>query len=280
MFEDPVLDREGNLHPDLDTAAILALYDVSIIDHGEAWACISSKAKSFVRACLVLNESQRLPASQALLHKWFTSRHYAVEIEAAYQRAIQDWKPRTQSGNLIEDVDTTDAFPTDHSPKYAERIAKEVKSHYFDGPLRSMQKFPTIPSKHVRTPLPAVSEDIEANAIEVPRSPTQVHDSILIASPTRVLDSTQRSRRADKNGTRRLSIEDLAPPLTQPPALPPMSFLTQEVNDSPTQSQYMLDAPSQTYDRMDHGTNGFADQEILELDSPNDFDQATPNSCF
>jgi serine/threonine protein kinase len=72
----------------------------------ERWQHVGRKAKSFIRGCCVPNESQRLTAKQALLHEWFTNKYYAQELEAAYQRAINDWMPRAETDDVVEFIDT------------------------------------------------------------------------------------------------------------------------------------------------------------------------------
>ena len=249
IFHDIPYDDDGVRCPDFSADGSAKQWDLSIIDHGPAWTTIGRKAKSFVRGCLVLDENQRLTAKQALLHPWFTNKHYAADLEAAYQRAIQDWRPKIASDNLIEFVNTTDALPANSRPEHIQRLADQVKSHHFEVLPPSMPNMLTffqpntlaLPQKRARTPLPAISDDAEAETVQVSASPALSRCSTLHASPVRVTDSAQRHMK--NTNTRRLSIEDFAPPWTQAAFPPPTSVDPQETNDSLTQSQLMLDEP-------------------------------------
>ena len=180
-------------HPDHPANAPAQRWDLSIMERGEAWTSVGRKAKSFIRGCLTLDGSQRLTAKQALLHPWFTNKHYAADIEAAYQRAIQDWTPRELSGNLIDFIDTTEAVPAESRPDHVQRLAEEVKSRHF----RTLPSAPPmLPSffktsagayqqKHALTPLPAISEESEQETVEVTVSPDLTRQDSMFASPVR-----------------------------------------------------------------------------------------------
>lgn len=71
------------------------------------WRSIKRNAKLFVRQCVTVDETERLTAKQALLHLWFTSWRYASELEAAYDRAIRDWKPRNVGQDVVEYLETS-----------------------------------------------------------------------------------------------------------------------------------------------------------------------------
>jgi serine/threonine protein kinase len=105
-------------------------WGLKIMDVGKEWKSIGRKAKSFIRGCLRLDECGRLSAKQALLHEWFTNKHYAVEIEAAYQRAIEDWVPRDLNDDVVESIDTSAA--TDAAKLVSadvERLEEQVRPH-------------------------------------------------------------------------------------------------------------------------------------------------------
>lgn len=76
---------------------------------GRAWSHIGHRAQNFIRGCLTMDENTRLTARQALQLSWFTHPHYCVEFDAAYERAVADWKPRSQGEQLIVELDTTEA---------------------------------------------------------------------------------------------------------------------------------------------------------------------------
>lgn len=68
--------------------------DLSRMDYGSEWVCVGRRPKDFIRRLLVLDESQRMTAPQALEHKWFTNKHYKAEYENLYERVVESWKPR------------------------------------------------------------------------------------------------------------------------------------------------------------------------------------------
>ena len=147
-------------------------WNLTIIDRGPAWTSISRKAKSFIRGCLILDESERLTAKQALSHQWFTNRHYAEDLEAAYKRAIQAWSPRSYDGNLVEVIDTSDAVHkatavSGHSTAETEM----VKSQYFESlpppPKPSLFfKSAAAMSQHYAYNQPALTTQFEDNERE------------------------------------------------------------------------------------------------------------------
>ncbi|EME42827.1 hypothetical protein DOTSEDRAFT_173274 [Dothistroma septosporum NZE10] len=78
------------------------------IDSGREWRHIGHRAKSFVKSCLATEEGKRLSAAECLNLPWFQHSHYKREFDAAYQRAIADWKPRVQDHDLIRTIDTSE----------------------------------------------------------------------------------------------------------------------------------------------------------------------------
>lgn len=87
--------------------------DISVIDNEDhaGWAPVSSRAKSFVKQLLVLQESDRLTAETALEHSWFTHPAYAAELEGVYQRAISDFRP-PMTNRSVERLDTSTLGPS------------------------------------------------------------------------------------------------------------------------------------------------------------------------
>jgi len=231
-------------------------WDLSILDHGVTWQGIGRHAKSFVRGCLKVDEAARLTAKQALLHEWFTNKHYAAELEAAYQRAIHDWKPRANAGKVIQFVDTTDAVPAEVRPGHVRRLVEETKSHHF--PPSSVPKPPPNafnknlvylpPPKTKHTPLPTVAEEVEDDATLAAhdiQADGVVGKRALFASPACIPNSPVADMRTTRHRFEHMSIEDFAPSETQysvNDSLPPPP---PDWNDSVTPSQLMLDEPSQ-----------------------------------
>jgi serine/threonine protein kinase len=115
---------------------------VAFLSGNEAWSRISEAARSFIRGCLTIDEMARLTACAALQHEWFTHEDYREEFDAAYQRAIQGWRPRQRGkGELL--VETRQS-------------AYENRSQLF-----SQKRFSARPSQNtacrVQKPLPRAS---------------------------------------------------------------------------------------------------------------------------
>lgn len=125
-------------------------WGLAVMDEGMAWQSIGRKAKSFIRGCLRLDETMRLTAKQALLHEWFTNKHYADDIEAAYQRAIQDWVPRDADDHVVQVIDTSTALQAAESLRPESYYPRgQVKSQYFVQP--SQYSLPPPPSLFYNT---------------------------------------------------------------------------------------------------------------------------------
>ncbi|KAI6790916.1 kinase-like protein [Hortaea werneckii] len=106
-------------------------WDLSVLDTRFSWHGVSMSAKGFIRSCLKVDESARATAKQALIHGWFTNVHYAAELEAAYARAIHDWKPRNKSHDLVEVLDTSNIVLKDKHVHGHEQQAEGTKSRHF-----------------------------------------------------------------------------------------------------------------------------------------------------
>lgn len=226
-------------------------WDLGLTENKPSWQNIGRKAKSFIRGCLEMSESQRLTAKQALLHDWFTNKHYAADLSAAYWRATQDWKPRNQSGNLVELVDTARAMTDDSQTDNVKHFAEETRSRHFY-PAASTKPLPNAfnvqqvhlpPPKQRHTPLPAITEESSLDSLSSPPD-YDVQDD-LSASPTFVPSTPPRLDRQGEGSFEQLSINDFAPPQTQLTlnnSMPPMP--AQAWEDSVAQWQSLLDTLS------------------------------------
>jgi serine/threonine protein kinase len=126
-------DRSSHSHksaPD-DTADLGVSFNLKFLDTSEDWQGASRKCKSFIRACAMVNDSQRLTVAQALQHPWVAHPSYVAEMHAEYARAIADWTPRTSFKDVIEylkpPLPTTEALEIG----YEARLHDEVRSHHF-----------------------------------------------------------------------------------------------------------------------------------------------------
>lgn len=94
-FRDPTLNQPAHLPKDSDFERL---------ERSIEWHNIGPRARDFVRQLLLLDESKRMTAKQALCHSWFTNRAHKCEFEALYRRSTKDWKPREHRGPLIVDL--------------------------------------------------------------------------------------------------------------------------------------------------------------------------------
>ncbi|KAJ4379087.1 hypothetical protein N0V86_005128 [Didymella sp. IMI 355093] len=85
---------------------LAAQCDLSVLDdeYHPSWGPIARAPKDFIKRLLVLNEEDRMSATEALHHIWFTHPMMAAEFEAQYERSIRDWGPRHKDDQLIEQV--------------------------------------------------------------------------------------------------------------------------------------------------------------------------------
>lgn len=76
--------------------------DLSELEQNEEWRAVSRRPKNFVKGLLVRDFDQRMTASQALSHSWFTHNVYCNEFDELYKRTIRGWRPRLPKQPLIE----------------------------------------------------------------------------------------------------------------------------------------------------------------------------------
>jgi hypothetical protein len=60
--------------------------------------------KDFIKRLLVLAEDDRLTASEALAHAWFSNDYYTEDLQDLYTRSVQDWRPRPKDSQLVERI--------------------------------------------------------------------------------------------------------------------------------------------------------------------------------
>jgi len=186
-----------------NTQICLQCWDLGAMDRDGAWREVGRKAKSFIRECLILDESQRLTAEQALSHVWFTNKHYAAELEGAYARAIADWKPRNKSGDLIEYINSTNTLSLNKRTNNGYRKMQETKSHHFSAsplpePPRSgkMGHFTSWEASYGigDTALPTWTQASYTPLPPPPPSDSLAEQSHIFASPIQVPDTPPAAR--------------------------------------------------------------------------------------
>lgn len=202
---------------------------LAVLDTDPCWEGVGRKPKSFIRGCLVKNEASRLTAKQALQHDWLSNKQYAAEMQAAYQRAIQDWTPRTQTGASIVYLHPADIPPP---------ASYTTTSRHF--PLLDFQlpNFPPIPplrchpaEPRAHTPLPTIDDDVLSL-----QAPASFKEPLPCDGPSLCIPSTRPLHQEDNTATTQMTLDaaarfDEASFCTVPEnqyALPPgyASFLT------------------------------------------------------
>jgi serine/threonine protein kinase len=85
---------------------LAAQCDLSVLDdeYHPSWRHITHTPKDFIKRLLVLEENDRLTATEALAHVWFTNECYAEDLEDLYKRSVKDWRPRSASSQLVERI--------------------------------------------------------------------------------------------------------------------------------------------------------------------------------
>ena len=76
--------------------------DLTKLNVSEAWRHVGPQAKSFIRGLLVLDETSRLTADEALNHMWY--RCLEEDFENVYNFSIRHWAPRKPVVNIVEDI--------------------------------------------------------------------------------------------------------------------------------------------------------------------------------
>ncbi|KAF2474197.1 kinase-like protein, partial [Lindgomyces ingoldianus] len=80
--------------------------DLRILDdqYDQIWSKVGSRPKDFIKSLLILQEEDRMSATEALAHPWFSNQYHAAEFDALYERAIRDWQPRRRVFRLVESI--------------------------------------------------------------------------------------------------------------------------------------------------------------------------------
>ncbi|KAF2160762.1 hypothetical protein M409DRAFT_59784 [Zasmidium cellare ATCC 36951] len=100
---------------------------LTVLETEDKWEHIGHRAKTLIRGCLTLDETQRLTAAQCLALPWFQHPYYKADFDAAYKHAIADWTPREQDDDIIELIDTSELVTESQSDSEDE----ENYSHHF-----------------------------------------------------------------------------------------------------------------------------------------------------
>jgi serine/threonine protein kinase len=85
---------------------LTAQCDLSVLDdeYHPSWRHVARAPKDFIKRLLLLEENDRMTATDALAHVWFTNECYVEELEDLCARSVKDWRPRPASSQLVERI--------------------------------------------------------------------------------------------------------------------------------------------------------------------------------
>jgi serine/threonine protein kinase len=93
-------------NPRLVIVSLAAQCDLSVLDdeHHPLWSQVGYIPKDFIKRLLVLDEDERMTATEALAHAWFANDCYGEKLEELYARSIETWQPRPANLQLVERI--------------------------------------------------------------------------------------------------------------------------------------------------------------------------------
>lgn len=80
--------------------------DLSVLDdpYHPRWRTVADIPKDFIKQLLVLDECERMTATEALAHEWFANDSYVEDLEDVYAQSIAKWQPRQARSQLVEGI--------------------------------------------------------------------------------------------------------------------------------------------------------------------------------
>lgn len=176
-------------------APLAAKCDLSVLNdhHHPRWSAIGERPKDFIKRLLILDENDRLTASEALTHSWFACHDAA--FESLYVRSIENWKAR-QRNVPIERVphtvpkhqSTSRYFPP--SQQAQTNLARSISS-VASVEVHGASQLPLLSTSHVPT---ALSEcDISNNRVINQTSMSKMRKESMFASAAAMNENSQRS---------------------------------------------------------------------------------------
>ncbi|KAF4549377.1 Meiosis-specific serine/threonine-protein kinase MEK1-like protein [Elsinoe fawcettii] len=121
--------REDSDSPNVAGILICDLSSLKDAQH-DIWGRIASAPKEFIRQLLVLNESKRMTARQALEHRWLGQPFYKDILQEVYEKAIDGWRPKEQI--QIEQLpQVTNIPPPTENDSVLMKVLGQSKSQYF-----------------------------------------------------------------------------------------------------------------------------------------------------
>ncbi|KAF2823889.1 kinase-like protein [Ophiobolus disseminans] len=154
-------------NPRLVIVGLAAQCDLSVLDdeYHPSWSEVGPFPKDFIRRLLVLEEADRMTATEALAHAWFTNDCYAEDLEDLYARSIREWHSRPMGSQLVERI--SKSLPDLTAVGLPGRvICPDNVSRFFHPSEQSMTQnivHALSASQHWRanTPLPSITDDYE-----------------------------------------------------------------------------------------------------------------------
>ncbi|KAI4678928.1 uncharacterized protein J4E88_006216 [Alternaria novae-zelandiae] len=153
---------EYHTNPQAVIIGLAAICDLSHLDdpHHPSWGGVGDRPKDFVKNLLILKEQDRMTASEALAHDWFSSYH--EDLEEMYTDSIVDWEPRETSHDLVEMIPKSMANSVAAGMVGGSRVSATT-SRYFAlrQPTDTLRKHSS-QRWRANTPLPSIMQDLEA----------------------------------------------------------------------------------------------------------------------
>jgi serine/threonine protein kinase len=81
--------------------------NLEVLQKSKDWQMVRRRPQEFVEKLLVLDESTRLTADEALRHSWFYNEVHKNDFEELYQRTIKNWHPRPPKKPVVDFNDTS-----------------------------------------------------------------------------------------------------------------------------------------------------------------------------
>jgi len=91
-------DPQTNQHSE----ALATNCNLTELELSEEWSEVSARPKAFVGNLLLLDESRRLTAEEALQDPWFSNKFHRTDFEELYKKTVRNWQPRVQKKSIIE----------------------------------------------------------------------------------------------------------------------------------------------------------------------------------
>lgn len=130
--------------------------DLSELLSAPEWQCLADRPKDFVLRLLILDETQRMTADEALSHDWFGNTRLKGDFDAVYEKAIRGWRKQIRLPDVIE---TIPGFFKSDKPKVRfqkRKNFKPIEPHYKPHHRVTNQIYAA-----PRTPLPTIKEALE-----------------------------------------------------------------------------------------------------------------------